>query len=147
MNPVFIRTYSQATEEEVQAFEKLVGYKLPGDYRNFLLTQNGGEGPTPQSFKVATGETTLLQRLYPLGCDKDDLIANFNWKEGEFPKEVILIGQDLGGNFVCLALDGKKKGHVLFLDHETNTESPEDIWDNLFLIAPSFDEFLKGLYD
>jgi hypothetical protein len=45
--PMLIRewvqgSYGVATEDDIGAFEAELGYRLPIDYRDFLLTRNGG---------------------------------------------------------------------------------------------------------
>lgn len=146
MNIVFRTTFSPSNEEAIAAFEQLIGEQLPTDYRNFLLKTNGGAQPDPEGFRVETGERSMLAVLYSLGDGKAyDLKAHFLHLKEELPSGVIPIGQDIGGNSICLALTGQDVGAVLFMDHEVKTGSHEDGWDNLFFCARNFTEFLDGL--
>ncbi len=71
----------EASEKQVVNFERLIGTKLPLDYREFLLTINGGSPNLNKwegvQYKVtpvtddpmALSGTNLLEHLYPLGDD------------------------------------------------------------------------------
>ena len=148
MSVVFRTTFPPTSDEALTAFEQQIGEPLPADYRSFLLKTNGGEQPDPEGFRVETGEGSMLAILYPVGDGTGyDLTAHFNHMKEELPSGVIPIGQDIGGNAICLAVAGEDTGAVLFMDHEVETGPHEDGWDNLYFCARSFTEFLDGLRD
>ena len=68
--------------------------------------------------------------------DTTDKITKVDW-----PKELLPIGCDEGGNQICLALFGLRPGAIFFW---RNAPFPNK--DNLYLIANSFDEFMHLLY-
>ncbi|MEZ4903851.1 MAG: SMI1/KNR4 family protein [Spirosomataceae bacterium] len=53
-----------------------------------------------------------------------------------------------GGNYVCICLKGENYGKIYFYDHEVENENEDGTlnWDNLYLIANSFTEFLEKLH-
>jgi SMI1-KNR4 cell-wall len=148
MSVTFLKTYPRTDEQSVEEFEQLIGSPLPADYRSFLLTTNGGQKPEPEGFKTETGERSMLSYLYPVGDGNGyDLQAHFHQMRSELPNGVIRIGEDIGGNPICLAVTGEAAGAVLFMDHEVATGSHEEGWDNLYFCARSFTEFMESLRD
>ncbi len=90
----------------------------------------------------------MLSYLYPVGDDEGyDLQEHFHDMRSELPNGVIRIGEDIGGNPICLAVKGEDAEAVLFMDHEIETGSHEDGWDNLYFCSRSFTEFLESLCD
>ena len=91
----------------------------------------------------------MVSVLYPIGKRGAfyDRIGHFVSMRDELPKGVVPIGQDMGGNTLCLAVTGEDTGTVLFMDHEAETGPHEDGWENLYVCARSFTEFLEGLHD
>lgn len=148
MNVKFLITYQPTDEQSVEKFEELIGFPLPADYRSFLLTTNGGHKPKPEGFKTETGESSMLSYLYPVSDEEGyDLQEHFHDMRAKLPTGVIRIGEDIGGNPICLALTGNDEGAVLFMDHEVETSPREDGWDNLYFCARSFTEFMENLSD
>jgi hypothetical protein len=132
---------------EIAKFEREISAQLPTDYREFLLKHNGGS-PKPNSFKIADGSTSCVNWLFGLGSVSNDHSIRkelINYHD-RIPKELLPIGDDPGGNVICLSIRGKTMGHVFFWDHEE--EADEDpTWENVHLIANSFNEFLNILYE
>ena len=62
------------------------------------------------------------------------------------PEELVPIAHDPGGNQICIAVAGPKTGAVYFWDHEEEADDDETPgYDNVYLIANSFNEFLNSL--
>jgi len=138
-------------EAELANFESKIGYTLPVEYREFLLLYNGGK-PIPDFFKVPEWqyEETYVTELKGLANGKPvDLSELFDLLDGRLPKGFIAIGSDPGGNQILLSLSNDKRGQVYFFDHENEpddaTDNVED-YPNIYLVANSFNEFLKNLY-
>lgn len=148
------------TEAEISKFEKQVGHRLPDDYRNFLLTHNGGR-PQPDAFTlniwghseedvvmcffpmrdIAVGDVEVdnLEELrsWPVHCAWNDLTNDLkNLYEKELDETLLPIGTDGSGNYFCIALDGPRRGSILFLEHEMAETEP---------LAESFTAFLACL--
>ena len=149
MNLRFRAAFPPTDEAAVREYEALIGHSLPADYREFLLNTNGGKQPEPESFRVETGEKSMMSVFFPIGRRGTfyDLGGQFLTMRDELPGGVIPIGQDIGGNPICLAISGEDAGAVLFMDHEAETGSHSDGWDNLYFCARSFTEFIGGLHD
>ena len=147
-------------ESEIAKFEELVGFRLPDDYRDFLLQHNGG-CPEPDAFTLSiwgfdeedvvmcffpmrdlslgTVEVEEFDELrsWPLHCAWEDLQNDLkNLYEQELDETLLPIGTDGSSNYFCLVLDGPRRGNVLFLEHEmAETEA----------LAESFTVFIAGL--
>ena len=149
MSVSFRSAFPPTTEGAICDYEATIGFKLPDDYREFLLKTNGGQQPEPECFRVETGEVSAVSVLFPIANSSDyyDLRAHFDHQKDELPRGVIPIGKDIGGNTICLALEGEERGSVLFMDHEAETGPHKDGWDNLYFCARSFSEFFNGLRD
>ncbi len=66
------------------------------------------------------------------------------------PDDLLPIGVDWGGNYLCIAIKGKNLGRVYFWSHEEQGEIgvgeiPGD--RNVYFVSNSFNEFIKSLYD
>jgi hypothetical protein len=149
MSVRFLVNFPSTDEAGVREYETLIGHSLPTDFREFLLKTNGGKKPKPEGFRVETGETSMVSVFYPIGKRGTfhDLGGQFLTMRNELPEGVIPIGQDIGGNTLCLAVAGEDAGAVLFMDHEVETGPHKDGWDNLYFCARSFSEFLENLRD
>jgi SMI1 / KNR4 family (SUKH-1) len=147
--------------EQIAAFEGQIGYKLPTEYCEFLLSHNGGR-PVPDSFMLTVDdrepEEDLVMcffplrelslgaveveefeelRTWPLHCAWDDLQSDLeSLYETEMDPPLLPIGTDGSSNYISLVLTGDRVGAVVFLDHETAEDWP---------LAPSFSAFLNSL--
>jgi hypothetical protein len=141
-----------ASEDEVERIEQaLAGGRLPEDYRRFLLTHNGGS-PEPAGFVLAGPpgpyQDSEVQWFLGIGdpdYDLEDWFATYRGPEARMPAELLPIAVDPGGNVICLAVAGERRGAVFFWDHEEESDPPG--WSNVHPIADSFDAFLEGLRD
>lgn len=148
------------TEAEIAQFETQIGHRLPDDYREFLLTHNGGR-PEPDAFTLTIwghAEEDVVMcffpmrdlslgtvevedfaelRSWPLHCAWEDLSNDLrNLYEIELDETLLPIGTDGSGNYFCVVLDGSRRGSILFLEHEMAGTEP---------LADSFMAFLAGL--
>jgi cell wall assembly regulator SMI1 len=149
VTPVFPKTQSEAIDQT----EKILGSKLPEDYRKFLETYNGGFiSPDKLEINSKQGKTTvdILYGLMDSSSNYDhlDLVKNYNNKKHQIPAGIVAIGNDPGGNYFCIALTDDKYGQVYFYDHEeSNKDSQGNLtWDNLYLVANTFTSFLDKLH-
>lgn len=147
------------TNARLAALEKKLGISLPAQYRQFLLKHNGGHpnracfhykhlrGPytdseVTQFLAVTRSRTYNFEQLFQL------LKVQNKW----LPDNLVPIADDAFGNSVCISVAGDDRGAIYFREAELvhvdfdNLDEP-DIWDGIFLIADTFDEFLRGLTD
>jgi hypothetical protein len=138
----------EASESDIARFESQLGYKLPLDYREFLLRYNGGDpvvgvvngrdddpdvpyqsGDAVRYFfklPTAAGDVDEYERLLPPAEIPSEL-----------PRDVLPIAEDSGGNLFILEL-GKGAGRIRFWDHESFDEPLEQHR----ILADSFGDFL-----
>ena len=156
----------QATEGQVAALEKQLGATLPAEYRNFLLTRNGGR------LELADGSFELFGHPSPyghIGCVEVLYTLQKNAPVYESLRYAIeqimplmptghLPISDSGGNAITIDL-GKKPGCIYLFDHELpEYDDYEDIealeekygsapylMKHATLLAGSFDEFLTRI--
>lgn len=146
----FKKQYGNTNYEDVRKFEEQVSSKLPADYESFLLTYNGGI-PMKNRFLISSSQGfDSISVFFGLSLDKSSLNINYllDYYAERFPLGIIPIGEDPGGNYICLdANQGGSYGKVYFQDHEIDNEDAQGnpTRDNLFLVADSFTEFLKSL--
>lgn len=134
----------------LKSLEKTWVFKLPKDYREFLLKYNGGK-PSSNCFSFSDDETdgSVIQSFFGIhGMDNYDLLYEYqNVYKDRIPDNCFPIACDSFGNLILISVKGPDRGKIYFWDHEE--EAYEDVPDysNLTLIADSFDEFLDGLHD
>ena len=128
------RPYGQISDTRMKAFERSLPAKLPTDYRAFLVEHNGAEF-SPPVFDEETGDFeevpggTDLRTLFGLhqgpGYERlDEMRGNFE----TLSPSMLVIGADGYGNYLGMELEGRARGAVFFIDHETLMESsPERV--------------------
>lgn len=137
-------------ESAVIALEQFLKFRLPDDYRQFLLDANGGR-PEPNAFPLQDNPNDtfgLIERFFSLGNDDSDhdLIDNLAVFQNRVPSDLLPIAFDPGGNIICLGVSGEKKGGIYFWDHnDESMPGEEPDYHNIYFIAPSFDEFILNL--
>jgi hypothetical protein len=133
-------------EEDIVEVEKVLNFSLPIQYRSFLLKQNGGH-PQPNKFNIE-GDPENISRVdgfnYIKNGDFLDLLNTWEVYQGRIPKEFISIAFDPGGNQICIGVSNPYYGQIYFWDHEEEGDE-ETTYDNLYLIAESFDKFMNNL--
>jgi len=138
---------------EIDEFEIQLGNLLPDDYKKFLLKFNGGF-PEKKIFHIddQQGED-ILSVLY--GIDKENktrehltLAYNFNFLRIDLPQNILPIGHDPGGNYICMSLSEDNYGKIYFWDHEVPNEDKngKTNYNNMYLIAEDFNVFIDNLH-
>ncbi|MBR4753381.1 MAG: SMI1/KNR4 family protein [Thermoguttaceae bacterium] len=163
------REYYQATDEDILAFERYIGYALPKEYKEFVKMA-GGKSPEPDCYPVKdfpdSSEYMDCQRFYGLFADSkppkkrsfldqifsksddwrdgdvNDLYWNREVYKGRMPRNLLPIGYSSLDDQICLMLDGDQKGSIWFWDHED--ERDEFSYENCYLLANSLGEFLDS---
>ncbi len=132
----------------VEQFEAAVGEKLPDDYREFLLTFNGGK-PEDNEFAIPHGKNEAgVNRFYGLLDERQsgDLLHELEVMVSRIPEKMLLIGDDSSGNYICLSLRPDTFGQLFFWDHELEaSEGDPATFSNLFFIDSSFNDFFSKL--
>ena len=136
-----------ASAEAIEHVERRLDVVLPEDYKRFLRRQNGGY-LEPNAHEQGGGVSVrYLYGAGPTGDEHlDDLesVARLYSPEGEADDELapgfLPIGEDDGGNLICLKVAGEDYGAVYFWEHEVLPEG-----DAYARIADSFEAFFDGL--
>jgi cell wall assembly regulator SMI1 len=137
----FERAFRGASPEQVESVEAELGVELPGDYRRFV--ERTGGGYLEANFLPPEADASARYLYSPTPNDDDDDIydlvsaARFY---AEIGRDFLPIGEDDGGNLVCLKLAGQDRGSVWFWTHDAFANT-----DPFKRLADSFEEFFERL--
>lgn len=127
-------SFGKINEKDIIDLEYKLSLNLPKDYRDFLLSTNGGK-PSPNIFKTLNGEyETDIHYFYGINSEIYDLYKNCINIIDRIPVNFFPIANDSLGNFILI--DCKGEGVYLF-DHEIELK---------IFIANSFTSFVNNLY-
>ena len=136
-------------ETEIIEFEKRNGISIPEEYRAFLLDNNVFFVEPSNFFLMHVSNINTSDRpddtlSYFLGfADDENEPKKLDWAleiyKGRIPDNYLPIGYDLGGNVICIGLNGDKKGKIYFWWHEG-----EEGEDNLLCLADDFTSFINS---
>jgi hypothetical protein len=139
--------HGQLDSIRLAAFEDRLGVTLPPDYRQFLLAHNGAElAPDEIILPGQTEPFASLGTVFGLHGGPESLDKVFGNVEGEIPAELVAFAEDVGGNLLCIGIRSEHRGKVYFWDHGRSTPGDDEPgWDNITLLAGSFEPFLAAL--
>ena len=145
--PVLQDSYDPISKSELEAFEDKLGIDLPADYRSFLLEHNGGDYPATVStpYGLDNPKSAFIGVFYGLNAQDDfDLLDAYEVLCEQLPLGILPIGDDDGGNEICLVVTEQDYGSIWFWHHELsqNTGWPPLNSDRL---ADSFAELYGSL--
>ncbi len=141
-----ISSNSKLTLEQIEQFEVKSGIKLPEKYITFLLHWNGGY-TEPSFFKISKEQgSSVVNVLNGIGDMYDNLEKVIDMYEYRLPKGFIPIGDDPGGNVICLGTIEPYHEKIYFWDHENEPENPDGM-KNMYFLANNIYDFLDKLYD
>lgn len=144
-------------DSALAAFQNRIGADLPGDYRSFLRTVNGGrpvgpEGTRPDEYLVldvdwqgrppAESDDVVIVDFLLIAAD--GCYTDFVVSEPRLPAGMVPIGRDPGASLFLMTVGGKQHGSVWFwtrdwFDRDAMTSAP---FHNAALLAPSFSDFI-----
>ncbi|WP_171645661.1 SMI1/KNR4 family protein [Paenibacillus phytorum] len=141
-------TFAPISLENIQEVEKRYAFKLPNDYKDFLLKYNGGNPSPNVMFTTKNGIlTSYLISVLPLfDWEVPSLVSNFLFfnKERKLLANIITIGHDPLRNLVCISVAGNDSGFVYYWDF-MNDDCDKPSYNHLVLITESFSKFIEGL--
>lgn len=130
-----------ATPVEVRRLEEQIGVSLPRDYREFLLSvgKNWGKAFAPYSEPTPRGdEHSILSfhSAHEINGLLDSMIT---------PRNMLTIGVSDGANYTCLSVCGIDRGSVYGLDGEFRAYmDDEEFWQRYPQMADSIQEYLRA---
>jgi hypothetical protein len=137
--------------------ERTVGAALPDQYKRFLEKHNGGR-LKPDTFPVKWDSNPECARRFPSDSvhylfgmgdgDDSEFLRHLDLYRSRIPDDTVPVGMDPGGNLILLGIRDPNTNKVFLWvkDYEVEEGEPPD-YSNVGLVAQSFDEFLKALYD
>ena len=133
--------FGELSTKALEDFEQIIQYRLPEDYRKYLLSFNGAEPiNTVCSISDDEGETSIHgMHDCPKYCRIE---SNFGDDNSTKKTGLLAFAYEQGGNDFCICLQPKLYGEIYFYDHES---SYVDDIDTLIKIADSFDCFIESL--
>ncbi len=174
IKPVGDDKFRPMTEAEIAVVEEELGVRLPEAYRRFLgtfgaATFNGASpdnpfimfcplGSLPPEFESGKG---LFDAFYGAQQDAHDMFSlrvRIRFYSGRMPESIIPIGDDGGAGQICLGIKGAEAGKVYYWYQQNEAQDeddyledygeprpPEAMFQNVHLIAKSFEDFLQRL--
>jgi hypothetical protein len=147
----------QTTIQQLREVEKIIGVEFPEEYKQHLLSHNGGH-PDPCHFKVkwdgqdwAEGDEIHSVAWFLAVYDGEDenFLDFYESHKGRIPKDTVAIARDPGSNLILLGTYGPNKGKVFFWQRDfevdfENGEAPD--YRNVGFVSNSFNEFIKSLF-
>lgn len=142
----------------MQEFEKAIGTQLPQEYKNYLLSHQGGH-PTLDVFRVrwsgqnwAEGnEINSVAWMFSIYNGKDEnLLDYYETHHGRIPKDTLPIARDPGGNLILIGISGDNNGKIFFWQREYEVDLEKGLpadYSNIGFVANSFNEFIDSLYN
>lgn len=148
---------------DLEKIKQIKGSELPEDYKEFLLTNNGGEPSQDcDTFEIKNYSSNhesgfdSVRMFYGI-CDENqsvmytyDIFNKMKIRYNRVPHELLPIANDSFGNEVCLCVKGKNYGKIFFWDHDNEamaqSQSRKPWWNNIYEVARSFTEFTKSLH-
>lgn len=147
-------TRNNISKKRLQEIEKKYNIVFPREYREHLLTYNGGTPVDNIVEFIEDGEPNETDFRYFFAVDTDEYddlekrIFYIKVEEKRMPEHIFPFGEDSLGNQFCISFGSKDHGFVYFWDHEREVDysvSDDSDYSNLYLIAKSFKEFVENL--
>ncbi len=152
--PVFYNSKANLTLAQIEEIEQLYSLKFPEEYKLHLLKYNGGKCK-PNVFKftengnLTKSDINDFLAIYDGNYDNlSDDINTYKVQEKRLPNNILPIGNDSGGNLICISCYGNDIGYVYFWDHENEIDysvKDDSDYSNLYFVANSFNQFLDNL--
>ena len=149
-NITVVDSQPRLSAERIAQVEHKLGFAFPQSYREFLLQFNGGRPRSKCRFILGEhNRGSYVDWFLSIYEGKPDNLETyyqvFKGQQQRLPDELVPIAHDPGGNLICIAVSGASRGAVFFWKHEDEEDEPT--YDNVRLIASTFEDFIDGLQD
>lgn len=139
-----IEGFGKSSISIINQFEKTIGFELPADYKQFLLSYNGGSDRMDEFYVPGLKEMIPTDVFFGLDYDVElDLRTWYNEYKGDLLPNTIIIAHDPGSGIIVLINGPDLKG-VYYWDHACDFPLSDE-QSNVYKIADSFQEFIDGL--
>lgn len=131
----------------LEAFEVILGYPLPADYRSFLDTTNGGI-PHPNTVPEPSQGFVGVRWFLSLDVDngEESLSAALEMWQGRYPAGLLPIAVCDGSNLLLMDATDVNQSQIYYWDHDGEADEGDGPrLDNLTRVAHSFSDLLNSL--
>ncbi len=143
-------SFGRVSLKEIEDVEMRNSISYPESYKKFLLQSNGGE-PVINVFEIPNwiGARSCVNVLFGIHDEEYDNLEEYaDSLAGRLPKGFVPIGDDPGGNLLCIGTEDEYRGKIYFWDHEDELDeeglSKMDM-SNMYWLANDIFEFLDKL--
>jgi len=162
MNIQFNPPNPPASIKQIEELENMIGHTLPNDYKEFLLTTNGGRPTKTEKLTCAVdwkgidwaANDSKLGIHFIYKFENDVMSAldlafaydTFVQEDLRIPKNTMPIAHDAGANQYIMSLNADDYGHVYYwlMDLEKDPDDESDpSYENVVHVAKSFTDFLN----
>lgn len=158
------KTESNISVNQINEIEEEYSILFPQIYKMFLQTYSEivfmGDVYfySIEKLKGSLDGRHLMGAFYGIKNSSLNLKKQIECYNGRIPSCLIPIVELPGGDLLCLGISGDKKDKVFLWDHENEiaayrmlypnkkTTSVDDYWENTFLVANTFTEFINSLH-
>ena len=137
-----IKAISKGDYSKTFSFQEFLGFKLPNDYFNFLVDNDGATIDDGYFYVKDLDEYILLE----LFSDIEECMQDYQEFKDDIPDKSLIIGSDFGGGMILLVTvenDDFSKG-IYFYDHSHFFEASNSE-NNTYFICDTFNEFIDIL--
>ena len=158
-------SFAPMTDDELSSVQSDVGNIFAEDYREFLKTYGQSSFGAVVNFRpiqqlpiwISKSGRGPFSHFYGAKGGVQSLVKSIKAFKGRMPDLMIPIGDDGMGNQICLSIGGDLRGKVYYWDHENEWDEedyledhgkpmpPEGKFQNVYLIANSFEDFILCL--
>lgn len=141
-----IKSFGTTNLEDIEKVEKELGFKLPQDYKTFLLDTNGGINSNYElSFRIKElNDNIVIDVIFGIDVDENaNILSVTKSLAGEMHPNSILIGDSIQHGFIVMICTGANKG-IYYWDESYIYDISNDEC-NMYKIANDFREFLEIL--
>lgn len=145
---MFTRLFKSTNKKAIEDLEGKLQIAFPQDYRQFLLSKNGGllkKDDNNSFFIKEINENIIVNVLY--GIDTGNKNSNIdqwtNFLKSDLLDKAIIIGDDVIQGLIVLVCEGEDQG-VYYWDDSYNFEESSDS-SNTYLISRTFADFYNKI--
>lgn len=154
----FSKPGPEINDLDLKMIEDKFGINLPKEYREFLISRNGGQ-PDPDSLPIIENgklSDVAVRQFFKIGVKGDysfeENFQIFKISEERLPVSLVPIGEDVFGNLFCISVGIDDYGKIYFWDHEGEMRKSDELEDNVYpsnvyLISDSFGQILEKFYE